>query len=177
LCHIRALMKLAMFIVQLDGSKLPLFGRGGGTVVTNRGDGCLACTCRLRKSLTGTAGPRNRGGRPRGSGKSHYPEIFQKELGSIPDDPLERCEWAQAALCIAMRETLQGRGNRIQNQELRSFVRMIVSSIPTERLAEAERQIRNAMKARRKPGGATGPPIEPVDEKPTENGRRPPLRR
>jgi hypothetical protein len=100
-----------------------------------------------------------KGGRPR---LADYSEIFA-ELEEIPEgDPLAACTWVQKILGTAMRETCQGRGNPQLNADLRALAGVILRAVPTERLAEVEKQIDGATKARRKPAVKRGPEMEDV---------------
>ncbi len=82
-----------------------------------------------------------------------YPEIFE-QLAEPPDDALERTKWAQGILCTLARETAQGRGNQLLNNEIRRLLEAIVKITPKERLWEAESLIkRDRIKKKPKPAG------------------------
>jgi hypothetical protein len=100
-----------------------------------------------------------KGGRPK---KHQYDEIFADLADPPTGDPMQTCKWAQAICSRALFETVQGRGNRGLNTEIRAFTGTIIRCVPTERVSEAERRIKNAGKARREPTPAVGPTIENV---------------
>lgn len=141
----------------------------------------------------GTAGPRARGtktaasearraaarengkkgGRPR---KHKYDQIFADLAEPPTGDPLETCLWAQSISARALFETVQGRGNRELNAEIRAFTGVIIRAVPTERLAEVEKRIAIAAKARRTPMPAIGPPVESVTPGNPRTGGGAPIR-
>lgn len=115
-----------------------------------------------------------KGGRPR---KHRYPEVFA-DLEPMPEgDPLAACLWVQQICGTLMRETLQGRGNSELNTDARALAGVILRAVPTERLAEVERQIDGATRARRKPLAGRGPEVESVTQGPTGSSGGTPIRR
>lgn len=98
------------------------------------------------------------GGRPP---KHRYHEIFAA-LPSPADikDPLELPGWFMRAIAITTAETLQGRGQRDYNQELRASARLAAELIPRERLRQAEEAVRSTTKkSKRKRGAGAGPKL------------------
>jgi len=78
-----------------------------------------------------------KGGRPR---KPTYEDVFA-DIDEPPDDPLAIVGWMQRVVATATQETIQGRGNRELNQEVRAFANVIARLVPYERVLEAEKRI------------------------------------
>ncbi|KKL78582.1 hypothetical protein LCGC14_2023400 [marine sediment metagenome] len=82
-----------------------------------------------------------------------YPEIFEA-LKDAPKDALARTEWAQEILCTLAKETAQGRGNQLLNNEIRRLLEAVGKMTPKERIWEAETLIkRDRIKKKPKPTG------------------------
>lgn len=79
-----------------------------------------------------------------------------RELGELPKDPLRRAEWIQELNCRALQQTLLGHASEDLNEEIRSFSRIVIASIPRERLMVAEEAVRADAKRLTKKPRATG---------------------
>jgi hypothetical protein len=110
--------------------------------------------------------PKRAAGRPR---KSRYERVFA-DLSDPPRDSLELAEWCQQISAKALRETLQGRGNRELNQEIRSFSATVIKLIPAERLLRLKRQLEQRRSPKKPERKARGPEPEPVPS--GDNGAR-----
>jgi hypothetical protein len=115
------------------------------------------------------------GGKRAGAGRpqiSNYEGVFA-DLEPPPDDPLELVTWAQKINARALFETVQGRGHKLKNQEIRTFAKVIAALVPKERIYKAEQSLKPPKK-RRKPPTATGPTME--EREPRSPGSGGPLR-
>lgn len=84
-----------------------------------------------------------------------YFDIFST-LDEPPDDPAERESWVQGIMCVALRETLQGRGNLVLNDQIRHMGGAIQKLTKRERIWGAERIIKgDRLKKKPKASGPT----------------------
>ena len=104
--------------------------------------------------------------------KHRYSEVFAS-LDDPPTDALELAEWCQKVNALALKETLQGRGNRSLNQEIRSFSATVIKLIPMERLLRLKRKLeaRKKKTAKKPTKRKKGPPPTPASPSTT-----PPIR-
>lgn len=72
-----------------------------------------------------------------------YFEIFS-EIDDPPDDPLKLCEWAQTVNALALKETIQGRGCKDLNAEIRASSKVIANLVPRTVLSKAATLIKDA---------------------------------
>jgi hypothetical protein len=106
--------------------------------------------------------PKRGRGRPAKHDYSWF-EPYKEQLLAC-DDPMQIAILAQKIAARALIGQAEGKGAREHNAEIRAWLRLILSAVPKERLARAEKIIREAAAPRRPIARAAGK-ILPRDKK------------